>query len=99
MNFNFIRRKKYSNNIITYLKKEISINRNTYQLVGLINTPEYNHFTGTLVNYNNNLNRLKQNFDYYYDVMSLDNEISMINNLDELLSENIPYGMLYLLKN
>ena len=30
--------------------------------------------------------------------MSLDNDISLIKNLDEFLEDNIPYGALHLLK-
>ena len=80
------------------MKNDFSFNNNRYHLVGIINTPEYNHFTGTLVKYNIGFNGLKQNYDYYYDGMSLDNNISLIKNLDEFLEDNILYGSLYLLK-
>ena len=53
-------------NIANFIRISFDINKKNYRLIGVINIPTNNHYTTTLINYNNTINNveLKGNFNY-----------------------------------
>ena len=52
---NFNNRIIYNKDIIENLQEKIVVYKDEYQLVGIVNTPESNHYTGLLINLNENI--------------------------------------------
>ena len=63
-----------------------------YILRGIINTPQFNHYTSTLINTPNNIKSLKKYCSYYYDDLLNKGEIELItNNYRDYIIKKYPY--------
>ena len=71
---------------------------NIYELKALILTPQSDHFTAILLNYENKINGLNLG-NYFYDEMTYNHEIKEINNMNDILKSNIIYLGIYLKVN
>ena len=94
----FNRRKGYNNSLISILKNKIEYENNIYELKALILTPQSDHFTAILLNYENKIYGLKLG-NYFYDGMTYNHEIKEINNMNDILKSNIIYLGIYLKVN
>ena len=95
----FQRRKQYKVLLYSLLKKEIKLENSLYELKGIILTPQYDHFTSLILNYNSDIFDLKKGFNYFYDGMTIQHDINLVNNLSEVLKDNIIYMGVYIIKN
>ena len=95
----FQRRKQYKDVLYSLLKKEIKLENSLYELKGIILTPQYDHFTSLILNYNSDIFDLKKGFNYFYDGMTIQHDINLVNNLSEVLKDNIIYMGVYIIKN
>ena len=76
----FQRRKQYKDVLYSLLKKEIKLENSLYELKGIILTPQYDHFTSLILNYNSDIFDLKKGFNYFYDGMTIQHDINLVNN-------------------
>ena len=95
----FQRRKQYNDVLFTLLEREIKIENSLYELKGIILTSQSDHFTSLILNYNSDIFDLKKGFNYFYDGSSKEHDITLVNNLAEVLKKNIIYMGIYIIKN
>ena len=92
---NFNNRIIYNKEIIESLQEKIVVYKDEYKLVGIVNTPECDHYTGLIINLNENIHQLKKGFNYYYDDFTHDHLINEVDDYKSLLYEVNPYIALY----
>ena len=92
----FQRRSQYNDKLQKILINELIINQKKYELKAMILTPESDHFTSLLLNYQNDIFNLKKGINYYYNGDTSKHEIVEENDLNSLLLKNIPYLGVYI---
>ena len=95
---NFNNRIIYNKDIIENLQEKIVVYKDEYKLVGIVNMPESNHYTGLLIDLNENILQLKKGFNYCYDDNTDDYMIKQMEDYKNLLFEVNPYIALYVKK-
>ena len=94
-NRNFDNRIIYNKKIIEYLQGTFSVYKDEYKLVGTINTPTRDHYTGLIIDLNENILQLEKDCNYYYDDHTDDNLIKKVDDYKSLLFHINPYIALY----
>ena len=92
----FQRRSQYNDSILKILINKLTINDKNYELKAMILTPQSDHFTSLIINYQNDILNLKKGFNYYYNGDSTKHEIEEVIDLKNLLLKNIPYLGVYI---
>ena len=65
-------------------------------MIGVINTPESNHYNGIILNLNISYQNLELGKNYIYDGNKNSNSILKIDNLNKTLLKNNPYIGLFI---
>ena len=91
----FKRRGQYNNQLLNILKKTIHQESTFYELKAIILTPQYDHFTAIIFNYQNENLDLKKGKDYFYDGIASRHNIEECNDLKGALKDNIIYLGIY----
>ena len=92
---NFNKRCRYIYKIVNFISYEKILLNETYNLVGIIYTPTYNHFTGAIINMQDDYQGLLSNNNYYYDNTQNNNMIIKLDNLEKCNLEKFPLALLY----
>ena len=92
----FQRRKQYNNQLLNILKEEIVYENTKYNLKSLIFTPQSDHFTTILINYQNEKLNLKKGVNYYYNGDSKNHCLEEVNNINLILNVNVIYLGVYI---
>ena len=85
----------YIYKIVNFISYEKILLNETYNLVGIIYTPTYNHFTGAIINMQDDYQGLLSNNNYYYDNTQNNNMIIKLDNLEKCNLEKFPLVLLY----
>ena len=94
----YSRRKNYNDKLFKVLVNNFSYENHNYELKALILTPQSDHFTSVLLNYDKGVLGLKKGVNYFYDGIKANHYIEEINNLHDLIKDNIIYLGLYIEK-
>ena len=92
----FQRRKQYNMQLLNILKENIIFEKTKYNLKSLIFTPQSDHFTTVLLNYQNEKLNLKKGVNYYYNGDCKDHCLEEVININSLLKENVIYLGVYI---
>ena len=65
-------------------------------MIGVINTPQSNHYNGIILNLNISYQNLELGKNYIYDGNKNSNSILKIDNLNKTLLKNNPYIGLFI---
>ena len=95
----FNKRKFYKDKLSEILCNSFNVENHIYELKALILTPQYDHFTSIILDYQNDLINFKKGNNYYYDGMTINHFLEEIKNLKDILNTNIIYLGAYLEKN
>ena len=95
----FNTRKFYKDKLSEILCNSFNVENHIYELKALILTPQYDHFTSIVLDYQNDLMNLKKGNNYYYDGMTINHFLEEIKNLKDILNTNIIQLGAYLEKN
>ena len=98
-NRNFNNRIIYNKEIIENLQEKILVYKDEYKLVGIVNTPKSDHYTGLIIDLNENILQLKKGCNYYYDDYTDDYLIKKVDDYKSLLFDINPYIALYVKNN
>lgn len=90
---------KYNKEIIDYLFEPKNIFGYEYNIIGVINTPESDHYNSIIINLYRKYKSLIINNNYIYDSLHYVAEIKLINDLNKELYNNNPYIGIYVQKN
>ena len=91
----FNKRIIYNNQIVEYILAEKTLFGVKYNLIGVINTPQSNHYNGVVINLNKKYLSLDIGKNYIYDRNVNEGEILIIENLIDTLIKNNPYVGIY----
>ena len=91
----FNKRITHNNEIIDYILTEKILFGVKYNLIGVINTHESNHYNGIIINLNINYQSLVIEKNYLYDGNKNNGEILKIEDLKYTLIKNNPYVEIY----
>ena len=92
---NYNKRIQYNKEIIDFTLEAKHIKNIEYNLIAVICTPQYDHYTGIIYNYRDIINSLEKRKYYYYDDTSDFPNIIEISDLLEYLIKNNPYIALF----
>ena len=82
--------------LLNILKENIIFEKTKYNLKSLIFTPQSDHFTTVLLNYQNERLNLKKGVNYYYNGDCKDHCLEEVININSLLKENVIYLGVYI---
>ena len=77
------------------MKDRINYENKIFILKSLILTPQSDHFTTVLLNYQNEILNLKHKTNYYYNSDIANHILEEVDNLNILFKENIVYLGVY----
>ena len=92
----YMRRKDYNMELFQILKNKFTIENHNYELRGIILTPQSDHFTLLILNYQNEILGLKKGVNYFYDGNTKNHKIEAVTSLENVLKSNIVYLGIYL---
>ena len=93
----FQRRVQYNMHITDILQPTIEIEKHIYELKSIISTPQSDHFTCFLLDFDKNIYSLKTGFNYYYDGTTTLHDIQPIENAKDLIISKNPYVGIYVI--
>ena len=95
----FNKRMVYKDKLSKILCNRFIFENRIYELKALILTPQYDHFTSIILDYQNDLMELKKGVNYFYDGNTKNHMLEEIKDLKDILNNNIIYLGLYLENN
>lgn len=95
----FNKRIVYNKEIIDYIFEEKLIFKKKYDLIGIINTPKYDHYNVIIINLLPDFKNLKPLKNYIYDGMTQYHDIRFIEDLKNNLMDINQYIAIYVLNN
>ena len=93
----FQRRVQYNMHITDILQPTIEIEKHIYELKSIISTPQSDHLTCFLLDFDKNIYSLKTGFNYYYDGTTTLHDIQPIENAKDLIISKNPYVGIYII--
>ena len=91
----FQRRKQYNMQLLNTSKENIIFEKTKFNLKSLIFTPQSDHFTTVLLNYQNEILNLKR-VNYYYNGDSKNHCLEEVYNINSLVNDNVIYLGIYI---
>ena len=89
------RRKQYNELLLNVMKERINYQNKSFILKSYIFTPQSDHFTTVLLNYQNELMYLKNKSNYFYNGDTKNHCLEETDNLNRIFKENIVYLGVY----
>ena len=83
------------NLILEKILEKITVYNTNYFLKAVICSPFSGHFSGLIINLEDNYKNLEPNNNYYYDDYINNHEIIKIDNFKDILKDNIPFILIY----
>ena len=81
--------------IYEYIRKNLKLFRFEFKLIGIICTPQYDHYNGIILGILNNIKKLVSGSNYFNDGRIQNSKIIQIENLSQCILDNNPYIGVY----
>ena len=92
---NFELRIPFNKEIYEYMSKNQKLFGFEFKLIGIICTPQYDHYNGIILGILNNIKKLVSGSNYFNDGRIQNSKIILIENLSQCILDNNPYIGVY----